>query len=110
MHTTGWGKTPDTQHLPFDKQGNQMHYPNPYWAEGMHWRTNGVFADTLTYVGYQRGRSAAYFEFARTNGAKVCVFMADMDNIIPHMRAGYITGTFTFCKRGANYGCRLVEV
>lgn len=105
-----WGKTPATQHIPFDKHGSQMHYPNPYWAEGMHWKTNEVFTDTLRYVGYHRGRSAAYFEFQRSTGASVCVFMAEMDAMIRKMESGLIRGTFTFCKRGANYGCRMVEV
>lgn len=104
-----WGKKLGDQTVPFDQDGNQMHYLNPYWArESTTWKPNETFTDTLTYSTYHRGRSAAYFEFTRSAGRRVYVFMADLEPLIKWMVCGKVTGTFTFCKRGANYGCRMV--
>lgn len=100
--------------IPFDTEGDQMHhsYQSPpetdVWTKG--WEDNTPFEDTLTYLYYCRGRSAAYFMFRRSNGKTVSVFMTDMNEMIPLMQLGKITGTFIFSKRGKNYGCTLLEV
>lgn len=101
--------------IPFDKDGNQQHFPESYWEGqwgtpdhrkvGPKWEPNAEFEDTLTYVTYERGRSAAYFKFRRSNGTIVCVFMAEMNILIPRMVNGQVTGKFAFVKRGQNYGC-----
>lgn len=96
--------------IPFDKDGNQLHHPESRGANGCAWRPNEVFEDTLTYQGYRRGRSAAYFEFARKSGAKVTMFLKDFESAIPKMVRGKIAGRWTFCKRGANYGVQLANV
>ena len=70
---------------------------------------NYEFEDTLTYDGYSRGRSAAYFSFLRSDGRKVTVFLTDFEVIVNHMVKGMITGRFTFCKRGQNFGCKLIK-
>jgi hypothetical protein len=70
---------------------------------------NYEFEDTLTYDGYSRGRSAAYFSFLRSDGRKVTVFLTDFESIVNHMVKGKITGKFTFCKRGMNFGCKLIK-
>lgn len=71
------------------------------------WIPNYAKKDTLVYDTYGRGRSAAYFYFKSSlTGRKVTVFMTDMnDSFIPNMVRGEVSGTFTFCKRGGNYGC-----
>lgn len=98
-----WNK--DRQDVPFDKTGNQLHYPN--WGIN-YWSENEIFKDTLTYESFSRGRSAAYFEFRRkSNGKTVVVFMADLEPILFAMVRGSVTGEFTFCKRGQNYGCKV---
>ena len=104
-----WGKTLDTQMVPFSGDGNQMTYPDEWSYRGLTWKPNSVFVDTLRYDSYGRGRSAAYFELLRTDGTCVTVFMTDIGDIIRQMDHGVITGTFTFCKRGQNYGCKLVS-
>lgn len=71
-------------------------------------KDNFVFQDTLTFIGFSRGRSAAYAEFQRSSGSTVVVFLTDLDAMMLHLHAGHITGFFTFCKRGMNYGCRFV--
>lgn len=105
--------------IPFDKDGNQMHYPTLTWdgsydAVGKlkpthpETRPNTPFMDTLTFTGSERGRSAAYFKFTRTNGTTVCFFMKEMEEIIPLMTHGTLTGTFQHVKRGQNFGTALV--
>lgn len=95
--------------IPVDKDGNQLHYPDSWGANGCAWRQNEEFEDTLTYQGYRRGRSAAYFEFRRKSGAKVTMFLKDFESAIPKMVRGKIGGRWTFCKRGANYGVQLAS-
>lgn len=100
--------------IPFGKNGDQQHYPERYYTgvpgvfEEPEWRDNSVFPDTLTYKSYCRGRSAAYFEFTRQDGTTACMFLTDMEKVIPHMVKGVVTGQFTFTKRGQNYGIQLV--
>lgn len=90
-----------TYQIPFNKNGDQLHYPD-YVVE---WRDNLPFQDTLTYEGFGRGRSAAYFHFSRLDGTKVTVFLKELGEMIPLLTSGKITGTFAFVKRGENYGC-----
>ena len=121
-----WGKTLETQWVPFDKDGNQntyssfgdpSHEPTPEeqagidhgWGISEKWRPNEVFTDTLQYVSYSRGRSSAMFVFKRlSTRTEVSMFMTDIDEIVPLMSGGMLGGVFTFCKRGANYGVKLL--
>ena len=107
--------------IPFDpKTGDQQHYPEPVFEHPPAgevrairldpvWRDNEVFADTLTFDGFARGRSAAYGLFRRADGTGCTVFLADLEAIVPHLAGGKISGQFTFCKRGMNYGTKLVK-
>ena len=95
--------------IPFDDSGMQQ-YPAHY-VDGFRWEDNREFEETLTLTGYSRGRSAAGFEFRDSQGKCYYMFLTDMvelvtGNVLDH---GKITGTWTFCKRGANYGVRLVR-
>jgi len=103
--------------IPFDKQGNQLHYPDSsyerdgdgYKKVGPEWRKNEPFHDSLTFVGFSRGRSAANLDFRRENGTNVTVFLKEFCDMVPHMVGGVIKGKFQFTKRGQNYGCLLIE-
>lgn len=71
---------------------------------------NYEFTDTLNYIGYFRGRSAAVFEFKREmTGTNVTMFMKDLDESLKYMVNGKLSGTFTFCKRGMNFGVTLLK-
>ena len=74
------------------------------------WLPNWVFDDTLVYDSYSRGRSAAYFGFkSKTTGREFTVFLKDFEEgFVRRMVRGEVTGQFTFCKRGANYGTTVV--
>ena len=105
--------------IPFDKDGNQQDYPQRQWyckgdksfCADPKWVDNHEFSDTLTLVDYGRGRSSVTFTMRRTNGKTVSVFVSDFCEIAKSSAfcAGKITGRFTFTKKGANYGCKLVE-
>ena len=112
-------KTVGDYQIPFDADGNQQHYPESSWRGdpslgqrervGPDWRPNDPFEDTLTYVGFSRGRSAAYFNFKRADGKSVTVFLKEMDEMLPHMVNGKVSGVFRFVKRGENYGCTMMQ-
>lgn len=92
--------------------GNQLHYAGMWEARqvGFTWQPNAVFTDTLTVDRMERGRSAAYFYFTRkSTGKSVIVFMRDMLDMIRQANHGVVKGTFAFCKRGGNYGCKLTN-
>lgn len=108
--------------IPFHpKQGGVLHYAGDFYhwtkdAEGKdirlgpEWKMNYEFDAELEYVTYYRGRSAAYFHFRDTStGAEHSMFMTDFEETIPHMVRGRIRGTWTFIKRGQNYGIRMVS-
>ena len=81
----------------------------PKYQDVSDYRPNEPFMDTLTFLDYERGRSAAYFKFKREDGKTVCVFLKEMTEMIPRMIEGKITGTFAFVKRGKNYGCTVQD-
>lgn len=94
--------------IPFHVNGNQLDYP--FWDEKqMTWKPNHVFQDTLTLVTYGRGRSSVTFEMKRKNGKTVSVFVSDFCDMIRAMNRGVVAGAFTFTKKGANYGCKMVK-
>lgn len=92
--------------IPFDKKGNQMSYDD--WGFD-HWKPNFEFTDTLTLQTYERGRSSVTFTLARTDGTTVSMFVSDFIEVAKKMRDGKITGTFSFAKKGTNYGCYMVS-
>lgn len=68
---------------------------------------NTPFTDTLTYVNYYRGRSAAGIMFENKEGRVFHVFMSDFHEMVPLLSNGKITNTFIYCKKGKNYGLQL---
>jgi len=101
--------------IPFDPDGNQQDYPTRTWRKDRpvdpKWRDNFTFTDTLTLKTYGRGRSSITFTMSRADGKTVSVFVSDFCDMASseNFKAGSITGNFTFCKKGMNYGCRLAD-
>ena len=95
--------------IPFDKDGNHMHYPenwrNPVWKDNYEWE------DVIEYQTYSRGRSAAniIFRSALSKKREYTVFLTDFSDMVPFMVRGVVSGTFTFVKRGQNYGVKRVK-
>jgi hypothetical protein len=94
--------------IPFDEAGNQLHYP---MSQTTTWKDNYQFPDELQYISYARGRSAAYFQFESTiTKRRFTMFLTDFDAIVKHLVDGKLSGTWTFCKRGENFGVQFVSV
>jgi hypothetical protein len=93
--------------IPFDREtGHQLSYPYMYaQSDRNDWRDNDSFEDTLTFLHFERGRSAAHAIFQRKNtGTRVTVFLKELSLMMPFIRYGMISGVFEHCKRGTNYG------
>ena len=76
------------------------------------WVENRVFEDDLEYDGYHRGRSAAGFDFKSIkDGKRYPMFLKDFDDAMRNCRVfkNRLIGKFTFCKRGCNYGVKLLH-
>ena len=91
--------------IPFNEKSDQM----PHDGFGRAYSCdNFEFEDTLEYVNYSKGRSSVGFEFKRTDGRMVSMFLTDFHAIVPLMVCGKIAGKFTFTKRGTAYGCKRI--
>ena len=71
---------------------------------------NYEFTTTLTYYGYCRGCSACNIMFRSPDFKQTLyMFMTDFDEVVDRLINGKLSGTFTFCKRGMNYGIKMVK-
>jgi len=101
--------------IPFTREGRLMNYVHEY--SSMHkpheWRDNHEFQATLTFQGFERGRSAAHGIFRDEEGQRFVIFLKDVDKLITSgaLRTGGIaSGTWCYCKRGTNYGVQPVKL
>lgn len=94
--------------IPFTKDGKTQLTCVSYWDKLAVMRPNAAFKDTITYSGFGRGRSAAHFYFTTSDGTAVTVFMTSLGEMMPHLHAGKVTGTFAYEKRGMNYGLKRI--
>lgn len=111
---------PKTYKVPYGPKGDLQHYPENCWQASLttgerelcvpEWRTPEPMKATLVYVGYARGRSAAYFIWRHSiTGTRYPMFMTDFDEMM-RTRTIPIQGvhaTWIECKRGQNYGIRI---
>jgi hypothetical protein len=104
-------KWPDSG-VPVNDRGNVLSY-DPYSFSGQGKRREvKPFTDTMTILGYRRGRSAAGFLLEGHDGVQYPIFMKDMVDVMQQrtITEGVIQKTqWTFCKRGSNYGVKLVD-
>ena len=94
--------------IPF-KSGEMVQYQYEFGIEEH--VENYEWYDELYYKGYGRGRSADYFIWKSIISCKrYYMFMTDMDNILKtnDLIDRSIKGTFTFTKRGCNFGIKLI--
>lgn len=108
--------------VPFKADGTPMRYalndPNSrYRRDDMQhhpdfadeWRENYEFTATLYFNGFARGRSAAYAYFNTADDQRYTMFLTDLADAIPYLEKGFLRDkTFTFTKRGQNYGIKVV--
>lgn len=101
-------KTITPLQVPYDDNGNLMHYPDPW--RNPQFRDAQPFTDTLTYAGFERRQSAACFLVKDSVGHEYPIFLKDMDEVLRTIgvTAGATpTATWVACKRGQNYGLSL---
>lgn len=103
--------------IPFTKDGRLISYTsvpvgeiNRGWdgSGPAVWLPNFVFTDVLKFKEFERGRSAAHAIFVSEDGKEYPMFLTDLHDAIGVMIRGYITGKFTFTKRGQNYALKAV--
>lgn len=94
--------------VPF-KDKTQLHYAGIYRESQIEWKDNYEFIDTLTYAGYNRGRSSINFMFVGTDDMKYTMFVSELNKIIWKMINCKISGKWTFMKKGQNYGITAIE-
>lgn len=93
--------------IPFDTEGNQMHYPYGVYPELGRWEDNRIFEDTLKFEYFSRGCSAAYANLVSLiDGKKYTMFLVDLETCFLDFKHGKAEGKWTFCKRGQNFGIR----
>lgn len=96
---------------PRDVKNSLITYDGYTGGDNTTYVENRVFDDTLTYMGYARGRSSAVFNFKDSTGATYQMFMKDVDELLSskNLIDGKVTGTWTYCKRGKNFGIKLAS-
>lgn len=78
-----------------------------YWK----WVQNFLWSDTIVVDRIERGQSSAHFIiYSEISGKEYCMFMKDLLDLIKKhtVENGRISGCFTYCKRGQNYGIKIV--
>lgn len=94
--------------VPFNIKGDLLGYPHGRWDE-IHWRENYEFNDTLSFVGFERGRSAAHAIFEDSDGHFMQMFLTNLEDLILAGKKPTKTkGWWTFVKKGRNFGVKMV--
>ena len=114
--------------IPFLQNGNMAKYGHD--RDIVEWKDNFEFSTAINFDRFERGRSAAHaiFESADLSvhyrglssqqsyeqkvpkeGFVYQVFLTDLADMMRHMNSCSVEGIFTFCKRGRNYGVKLVK-
>ena len=97
--------------IPFDSNGDMLTYAGHGMMHGttVTWKDNFQWDDNLEYESYGKGMSAIHIYFrSLVSGKKYTMFMTDFHDIIKDMVTGRLSGTFTFQKRGMNFGVRRI--
>lgn len=95
--------------IPFDEKGNMREYTGYGVTE---WRENKPFKADLQVIDYERGRSAVRVIMEDTlGGARYPMFISNFLDVVKHddFKFGGIDATWIGCKKGSNYGLKLVS-
>lgn len=82
-----------------------------YGGSQTEWRDNFTFRQTFTFVGFERGRSAAHALLKGEDGREFVCFLVDFAPLVRRGlfdQDGKVSGLWTFTKKGQNYGIRRV--
>jgi len=101
----------EVRQAPFKKDGGLWHYPQ-LSQDNLIWEDIEVWEAEMKMVGYNRGRSAAFFLWVDTeDNSSYPMFLTDMSEAVQQavMDHGVVDGSWTIVKRGQNYGLKLVS-
>lgn len=94
--------------IPFDENGNMREYTGYGFTE---WRDNKPFPATLLVEDYERGRSAVRIIVRNcSSNTTYPMFFSDFVEMLAHSKLnfGEVGGMWIGCKKGSNYGLKLV--
>lgn len=90
--------------IPFNKNGEMLRYDDDYYTKER--KENYEFSAIMKFIGFGRGRSAAYAIFKNEeNDKEYYMFLKDLSDILLNKE---IIGNFTFVKRGCNFGIKRI--
>lgn len=71
---------------------------------------NQQFYEELEYEGYTRGRSSITITFRSPKGVGYNMFLSDFDELLKakDIVNKKVYGQWTFCKKGSNFGIKIV--
>jgi hypothetical protein len=97
------------QFVPFSKDGKRMLsyvYDNDPNDKQYDWRPNYQFVDVLTIKSYYKGRSAFHITVVDSHNVEYSMFLSDFmwTAVNLDIKQGHMNGTWTFKKKGSNYG------
>lgn len=107
-------QVPMRKNFDFSRKCDCVHYiydsEHTYYDGGLNLVPNYEFDATLRYENYYRyrGISSVSFMFLDELNNRYSVFLSDFTDMLPYMTGGVVKGKFTFVKKGANYGIKLV--
>jgi len=102
--------------LPVDSNGEILEYDNGYRQSGH--IDNFIKDDILQYSSYSRGRSSIKIKFkSKIDGKTHSMFISDFDDFIREsqnlnkpINMLELKVKMTYVKKGANYGCKFLEL
>lgn len=95
--------------IPFNSNGHLVSYVERHMKD-VEWVECYEFETKMEIDSMSRGRSSATFNLVSAEGHHYSMFMVDCVNMMKTgtICKGAIYGKWTFCKRGQNYGVKLV--
>lgn len=91
-------------------------HPLDYDYGNRHYEANAPFLKAVTFLSFERGRSAARAIYRDTHDTNdnpwTCVmFLTDLEELIHgEVNMRQFVGTMIYVKRGSNYGFKLLEL
>lgn len=93
---------------PVDEKGNMLEYDGYGYARKGE-KDIVEFVATMAFKQYTKGRSSLRFLLEDENGGEWSMMAQCIDDFVKRSMNGVVTGKWTMCKRGANYGLLLIK-
>jgi hypothetical protein len=93
--------SPFKHKIPFNRRGEL----DPY---GEIWKDNSQWEDSMEFVEVEKTQYAHAIFRSEKTGKQYPMFISDFNKIVPSLRKGRVSGTFTFRKSGNNVAIQLL--